>query len=111
MDLSLTEEELATISVDCGLQIKHNKVSIDQFRISIKEKYPSISSKAKNILLQFCTSYLCELGFCALTNIKCKNRSNIKCIDEDMRVFLTHTKPYIQKIAKARQAQVSHKHT
>ena len=86
---SLIEEEgLATISTDRGLKIKHKETSIEQFWTSIKEEYPSISRKALTVLLQFFTSYLCEQGFSVLTNIKCKNRSNLKCIDEEMRVCL-----------------------
>ena len=87
----IEEEELATISTDRGLKIKHKETSIEQFWISIKEEYPSISRKALTVLLQFSTSYLCEQRFSVLTNIKCKNRSNLKCIDEEMRVmFITY---------------------
>lgn len=107
--LSLTEEEeLAAISTDRGLKIKHKEVPIDQFWISVKEEYPSIANKALTVLLQFSTSYLCEQGFSVLTNIKCKSRSNIKSIDEELRVCLSHIRPNIHKIANSHQAQVSH---
>ena len=104
----IVEEELATISTDRGLKIKHKETFIEQFWISIKEEYPSISRKALTVLLQFSTSYLCEQGFSVLTNIKCKNRSNLKCIDEEMRVCLSHIRPNIHKIAKSHQSHVSH---
>ena len=104
----IEEEELATISTDRGLKIKHKETSIKQFCISIKEEYPSISRKALTVLLQFSTSYLCEQEFSVLTNIKCKNRSNLKCIDEEMRVCLSHIRPNIHKIAKSHQSHVSH---
>ena len=104
----IEEEELATISTDRGLKIKHKEISVEQFWISIKEEYPSIARKALTVLLQFSTSYLCEQGFSVLTNIKCKNRSNLKCIDEEMRVCLSQIRPNIHKIAKSHQSHVSH---
>ena len=104
----IEEEELATISTDRGLKIKHKETSIEQFWISIKGEYPSIARKALTVLLQFSTSYLCEQGFSVLTNIKCKNRSNLKCIDEEMRVCLSHIRPNIHKIVKSHQSHVSH---
>jgi hypothetical protein len=37
-----------------------------------KEEYPEIAVEAVNTLLHFSTTYLCELGFSALANIKNK---------------------------------------
>ena len=54
------------------------ELSLEKFWISIKEEYPSTARKALSILIQFSTSYLCELGFSSLTNIKCKKRQNIQ---------------------------------
>lgn len=110
-DLTLIEEEeLAAISTDRGLMIKHKELPLDTFWISIKEEYVSISKKALNILLQFSTSYLCELGFSTLTSIKCKKRGSLLDIDEEMRVCLSSIRPNIKEIAKTHQAHVSHEH-
>lgn len=107
--LTLTEEEeLAAISTDRGLKIKYTELSLENFWISIKEEYASISKKALAILLQFSTSYLCELGFSTLTTIKCKKRGTLQCIDEEMRVCLSNIRPNIEQIAKTHQAHVSH---
>ena len=38
------------------------------------QEYPSIAKKAIKVLLQFSTSYLRELGFSTLNNIKNKKR-------------------------------------
>ena len=102
------EEELACISSDRGLKIKYEELSLDKFWISIREEYPSTAKKALSVLIQFSTSYLCELGFSSLTNIKCKKRQNIQCIEEELRVCLSHIRPDIKKIAKGYQAHVSH---
>ena len=109
--LTLTEEEeLVAISTDRGLMIKHKELSLEAFWISIKEEYVSISKKALTILLQFATSYLCELGFSALATIKCKKRGTLQCIDEEMRVCLSNIRPNIEEITKTHQAHVSHEH-
>ncbi|XP_076352668.1 zinc finger BED domain-containing protein 5-like [Tachypleus tridentatus] len=71
VDFSLTdEEELAGISNDRTLRMKHTELDLDSFWILTAKEYPSISNKALRILLQFSTSYLCEIGFSTMTNIK-----------------------------------------
>ncbi|XP_068247922.1 protein FAM200A-like [Palaemon carinicauda] len=102
------EEELATISSDRDLKTKHSTVPIDSFWISVQEEYPTLSKKALSLLLQFSTSYLCELGFSTLNNIKTKKRERLRSTEEEMRVCLSHIRPNIEEVAKKHQAQVSH---
>ena len=104
------EEELASISSDRGLKIKYEELSFEKFWISTNEEYPSTARKALSILIQFSTSYLCELGFSSLTNIKCTKRQNIQCVEEDLRVCSSHIRPNIKEIAEGCQAHVSHTH-
>jgi len=47
------EEELAYISNDRGLKIKHVEVPIDTCWIAVKEEYPSLAKKALTILMHF----------------------------------------------------------
>jgi len=56
------EKESASLSSDRGLRM-------DAFWFSIIQEYPSIAKKAIKLLLQFSTSYVCELGFSILNNI------------------------------------------
>ena len=102
------EEELACVSSDRGLKIKHAGVPIDTFWIAVKEEYPSLAKNALTILVQFSTSYLCELGFSILHNMKSKKRERLSCIEEEMRVCLSEIRPDIEMVAKKHQAQVSH---
>jgi len=102
------EEELISLSFDRTLKIKHAKMSLDEFWISVQQEYPQISKKAINILLFFSTSYLCEIGFSTLTNIKTKKREKLLHLEEEMRVALSCIRPNIEEICKKNQAQVSH---
>lgn len=108
-DLTLCEEEeLASISSDRGLKIKHAELPIDTFWISIREEYPSVSKTALSVLMQFSTSYLCEYGFSSLNTIKCKKRERLLCLEEEMRVCLSQIRPNIENIASQHQAHISH---
>lgn len=107
--LTLSEQvELATLSVDRTLRIKHSELPLDEFWISVIAEYKQLSTKALNILLQFSTTYLCELGFSTLTTMKCKKREGLICIENEMRVCLSTTQPQLDEILKIHQAQVSH---
>jgi len=64
------------------------------------EEYPTLSKKAIKFLLQFSTSYLCELGFCYLSNIKNKKRERLKNTEEELGVCLSHIRPQITAIVK-----------
>ena len=101
------EEELACISSDRGLKIKHVEVPIDTFWIAVKE-YPSLAKKALTIMMPFLTLYLCELAFSTLQNIKSKKRERLCYIEEKMRVCLSEIHPNIKTVAKKHQAHVSH---
>ena len=90
------EEELATISGDRSLKIKHSAVDIDTFWISIQREFSALAEKALLVLLQFSTSYLCELGFSTLNNIKNRKRERLCSTEEEMRVCLSHIRPNIQ---------------
>ena len=95
-------------STDWSLKLMHKEMPVNQFWIAVRGEYPAMGKKAMIILLQFPTSYLCDQSISILNNIKCKSRSSIKCIDEELRVCLSHVRPNIHKIAKSHQAHVSH---
>ena len=99
---------MTCVSSDRGLKIKHAGVPIDTFWIAVKEEYPSLAKKALTILMQFSTSYLCELGFSTLRNMKTKKQERLCCIEEEMRVCLSEIRPDIEMVARKHQAQVSH---
>ncbi|XP_060855568.1 cystinosin homolog [Metopolophium dirhodum] len=64
---------------------------LNLWKTKINQEYPEISIKPLTILLPFSTSYLCEQGFSALTNIKNKKREKrekLNSVEEEMRVGL-----------------------
>lgn len=102
------QEELTELRNDRTLKLEYHEKDLDVFWISIEEQYPIISESAIKILLQFSTSYLCELGFSALVNIKNRNRERLQTVDEEMRVCLSNIRPRISDICALHQAQVAH---
>ena len=100
------EEEFTDICNDRTLRLKHKEVELETFWIQISDEYPQIAKKALIILLQFSTSYLCESGFSALTNIKCTNRQRLETVEEEMIVCLSSVRPNIEGICQSNQAQV-----
>ena len=102
------EEELISLSSDRTLKIKHSEFHLDRFWISVRGQYPKLSKRAINILLQFSTSYLCELGFSTLTNMKNKKRSRLENVEDELRVALSEIRPDIAEITKHRQSHISH---
>lgn len=88
-ELNLKEqEELIEIKNDRNLQIRFNKSDLARFWISMKEDYPNIFQRAIEVLLPFSTSYLCELGFSAMTEIKQKKRERLLPVEQELRVCL-----------------------
>ncbi|CAI9717626.1 Hypothetical predicted protein [Octopus vulgaris] len=85
-----------------------NKVQLLTFIRFIDGKYHSVAKKALSVLGQFSTSYLCELGFSTLNNIKSKKREKLRCIEEEMMVCLSQIRPNIENVSKKHQAHVSH---
>ena len=76
------EENLIDIRNDVSLKVLFREKETSEFRISIYKQYPQLTQKAVEILLPFGSSYLCELGFSALTQIKTKIRSRIVDTEE-----------------------------
>lgn len=102
------EEELIEIRNDRTLRIKYSESSLESFWILIQKEYPNIGARALQVLVQFSTSYLCEVGFSTLVNIKTKKRERLKSVENEMRVCLSKIRPNIKELCKLHQAHVSH---
>jgi len=74
----------------------------------VEQEYSAIAQMALQLLVQFSTSYLCEVGFLAMTTIKHKKRERLLSAEEELRVCVTKTRPRIHALCRNRQAQVLH---
>jgi len=102
------QEQLIDIKNDVMLKGDFSKMELSEFWISIGAQYPELSYSAIKILLPFGSSYLCELGFSALTEIKSKKRERLQIVDQEMRVCLSAIKPRLDIICANKQAHPSH---
>ncbi|XP_067131371.1 zinc finger BED domain-containing protein 5-like [Centruroides vittatus] len=101
-------EELAELKADGTLKLKLLEVPLNTFWLTIKSEYPAIFEMAVNMLLPFSTTYLCELGFSTLTEIKTSKKERLRSVDEEIRVALPTIPQRISRLCAAKQAQISH---
>ena len=104
------KENLIDIRADRSLKLRFDELCLTEFWIMIEQSDTGpLGSKAVNILLPFCTTYLCERAFSALTLIKTKHRSCLKNVEHDLRVCLSENiQPQIANLSKNLRGQPSH---
>nr|XP_021532804.1 zinc finger MYM-type protein 6 [Aotus nancymaae]XP_021532805.1 zinc finger MYM-type protein 6 [Aotus nancymaae]XP_021532806.1 zinc finger MYM-type protein 6 [Aotus nancymaae]XP_021532807.1 zinc finger MYM-type protein 6 [Aotus nancymaae] len=91
------EEKLTQLSSDLGLQSVFKSVSVTQFWINAKARYPELHEKAMKFLLPFSTVYLCDAAFSALTESK---QRNLSVSGPALRLAVTSLIPRIEKLVK-----------
>ena len=69
--------------------------------------YPTVSKFVKRKLIPFATTWLCETAFSGLCVSKTKHRNRLD-VEADLGLCLSKMKPRFQKLADAKQAQLSH---
>ena len=107
--LSIREEEqLIDLKEDLVLKTSFSQAEISEFWISLDRQFLELSLKAVKVLLPFATSYLCEQGFSALTEIKSKKRERLLNVDQEMRVCLSTLNPRIEKLCIDKCCHSSH---
>ena len=95
------EEELASVSSNRTLQLKHSELSLDAFWLLVDKEYPAIAQKALRLLVQFSTSYFCAFGFSALTTIKYyKRRAQLLSVEDELRVCYYPKPPILKSCGK-----------
>ncbi|KAK5643885.1 hypothetical protein RI129_007730 [Pyrocoelia pectoralis] len=100
------QEELIDISCNSRLKSCFAEQSLGDFWANLKDIY-HISESAIKYLLPFCTTYLCESGFSAMTNLKTKHRHRLQ-LEDDLRLKLTEGQPDFQELCKEKRAHLSH---
>jgi hypothetical protein len=66
------------------MKLKFREETLLQFWILVKREFPVLSEHAISVLLPFSTTYLCEQGFSALTNIKNKKRERLLSVYQEL---------------------------
>lgn len=101
------EDQLLEITNDGGLKSIFDTTTMLVFWIKIKAEYPEISTKSLKTQLPFPTSYLCEAGFSAMTEIKTKSQNKLD-IRNRLQVSLSPVTPRWDRLVAQKQAQGSH---
>ena len=102
------QEEFSELICDTQLKTEFSKQTLNSFWLGVKTEYPLLSELAIAILLPFATTYLCEMAFSVMTNIKTKQRSRLSNIEVAMRPSLTKIIPRFSVLCKNKQAHPSH---
>ncbi len=101
------EDALVELSSDRTLKTMFNSKTLAEFWISVEREYPQLSKAAMDVMMQFCTTYLCEKTFSALTYIKNKYRSRLN-VEDDLRVVVSKIKPRMDLLCSKHCAHPSH---
>ena len=107
-DTHAGKEELIELkSGEVFRRLFENASSVANFWCSQREGFPVLASLALDACIPFVSTYLCEIGFSTLLQIKTKSRNRLDA-SSDMRLALSGTKPRIDRLVESRQQQPSH---
>ena len=95
-----------------ALRDNHKNTTPTEFWMTYvsSDEFPHISKCCRKVLTMFGSTYVCEAGFSAMTNIKSKKRNSLndEHLENLMRAAVTEYKPQIKTIASTIQSQTSH---
>ena len=104
--------ELVDFQCESSLKDKFNSSSLLDFykKYISREKYPGICKHAMFMISLFGSTYLCEQVFSRMKYTKSPERSQLSDshLEDSLRVATTTFEPYIMKLARSKQCQVSH---
>lgn len=106
-DDDLLKENLIEIQSNARIEMEFEKLQLEQFWCKQLELYPQLAKAALETLLPFSTTYLCEIGFSSLLNIKTKARNRLNA-SADLRVALSKKVPRFTRIIMNKQQQCRH---
>lgn len=101
------KENLLEISADGMLHLEFKSSNLDTFWLMRKTEYPELTTEALKCLIPFATSYLCELTFSSMAQIKSKQRNRLN-LENDLILCVAKTDPRWDKLINKKQAQPSH---
>lgn len=101
------KENLLELSADGMLHLEFKSENLDTFWLKRKTEYPELTNEALKCLIPFATSYLCELTFSSMAQIKSKLRNRLN-LENDLILNVAKTDPRWEKLIEQNQAQPSH---
>ena len=101
------KESLLDLAADGMLKLEFYSQSVDVFWMKRKHEYPELAREALKLLVPFATSYLCELTFSAMVEIKTKKRNRLQ-LENDLIINVSKIAPRFDKFLKNKQAHSSH---
>lgn len=104
---NILKEKLCELAADSMLKMEYLSENSPTFWIKRKLEYPELAKKALRILTQFSTSYLCEMTFSQMVNIKTKKRNKLE-LENDLIVCVSQMQPRFSLLVKNKQAHRSH---
>ena len=90
-DNNKMKEELVEMKANKITKMEFDSTKLDTFWCAQLNTFPLLAKKVSEILVPFATTYLCEIGFSTLLNIKTKARNRLNSSD-DMRVSISKKK-------------------
>ena len=70
--------------------------------------YPLVAVAASTLLVAFPSTYLCELAFSCMVEIKSKLQNGLIDLESDLRCTISKLEPNIEALVNAKQMQKSH---
>ena len=101
------KENLLELSAAGMLHLEFKSENLDTFWLKRKTEYPELTTEALKGLIPFSTSYLCELAFSSMAQIKSKQRNRLN-LENDLILKVAKTDPRWEKLIEQTQAQPSH---
>ncbi|XP_033229468.1 zinc finger BED domain-containing protein 5-like [Belonocnema kinseyi] len=93
------QHQLFGLSVNLRMKAEYSTRTVSQFWVSLKDKYPQLSSQAMRSLMPFPTSYLCELGFSTVKFLKNEYRNRLQNIESDLMLAInSNIQPNIERL-------------
>ncbi|XP_071056563.1 zinc finger BED domain-containing protein 5-like [Onthophagus taurus] len=107
---NVEQEQLLELPANEFLKNKHKECSLASFWLQMQQLYPNLTEKVLKHVLPFPTSYLCEVAFSALVDIKSKKRNRILDVEPHLRLKLTNREPDHNHQASSQHKQIHPSH-
>lgn len=111
-DEGTVQLEIITLQHNTALRSKLKDATSTDFWMKYVDSsnFPELCRCCKKLLTMFGSTYVCEAGFSAMSNIKSKRRNSLtnEHLEDLLRAAVTEYRPEIKQISDSVQSQISH---